>query len=150
VRAATPADVPAIVAMGARSQKALCQANARMWTPHPEAPARFGAWMHYSLNLTDRRIFVHGEHEFGGFVIAQPISPFHMPLTSRSEHLGLIDDFWASEFAQATGWRDFPNAKDLLASAEAEFIQRGRTSAMAICPGRMAIEAGPASRVRLS
>lgn len=134
VRAATPADVPSIVAMGARSPEALCQANAQMWTPHLDAPVRFGAWMHYSLTLQDRRIFVVGERDLGGFVIVQPISPFHLPLTSERENLGLIDDFWAPEFAQETGRRDVSTAKDLLASAEFEFIQRGRTSTMVICP----------------
>lgn len=134
VRAATPADVPAIVAMGARSQESLRKANAKMWKPNPDAPARFGAWMQYSLSLQDRRIFVIGERELGGFVIAQPTSPFHTPLALRSEHLGLIDDFWTPEFAQTDGSREFSTAKDLLASAEAEFVQRGRTSAMTICP----------------
>jgi hypothetical protein len=134
VRAATPLDVPAIVAMGAESQKALCKGNARMWTPHPDAPARFGAWMHYSLTSQDRRIFVAGERELGGFVIAQPTSPFHLPLASRSEHVGLIDDFWSSEFAEASDSREMPYARDLLASAEGEFVQRGRTSAMVVCP----------------
>lgn len=134
VRAATAADVPTIVAMGAESQRSLFKANARMWKPHADAPARFGAWMHYSLALQDRRIFVMGEREFGGFVIAQPINPFHMPLTAEREHLGLIDDFWASEFAEEIIGRDFSNARDLLVGAEAEFVQRGRTGAMAICP----------------
>ena len=126
VRAATAADVPAIVAMGARSQQVLAAANARMWTPHAEAPARFGAWMQYSLSLSDRRIFVRGEAERGGFVIAQPTSPFHVPLACSRAHVGLIDDFWAAGFGA--------DASDLLAAAECAFVQQGRTSAMAIAP----------------
>jgi hypothetical protein len=129
VRAASTADVPAIVAMGAEAQAALCQANAKMWTPHPDAPARFGAWMQYSLTLPDRRILVAGASKPSGFVIAQPVSAFHLPLTCEREHLGLIDDFWASAFATASS-----DAGDLLSAAEMEFVQRGRTSAMAICP----------------
>lgn len=134
VRVATAADVPAVVAMGARSQKSLFQANAKMWKPHPDAPTRFGAWMQYSLTLPDRRILVFGEGELDGFVIAQPTSPFHTPLAARSEHLGLIDDFWAPEFAPETEGQDASTAEDLLASAEVEFVRRGRTSAMVICP----------------
>ena len=134
VRAALPGDVPAIVAMGAEAQQALFRANAKMWKPHPEAPARFGAWMHYSLTLTDRRIFVSGEPESVGFVIAQPTSPFHLPLTSQREHLGLIDDFWAPAFAAAMERRESADAQDLLVAAQLEFVRRGRTSAMAICP----------------
>lgn len=126
VRAATAEDVPAIVAMGVRSQQVLAAANARMWTPHAEAPARFGAWMQYSLSLSDRRIFVCGEAERAGFVIAQPASPFHLPLACGREHLGLIDDFWAAAFGA--------DARDLLAAAEHAFVQQGRTSAMAIAP----------------
>jgi hypothetical protein len=126
VRAATAADVPAIVAMGACSQQALAAANAKMWTPHADAPARFGAWMHYSLTLADRRILVCGDGARGGFVIAQPVSPFHLPLACAREHVGLIDDFWAAAFAS--------DARDLLAAAECAFVQQRRTSAMAIAP----------------
>ena len=132
VRAATAADVPAIVAMGAASQEALFQANAQMWTPHPQARARFGAWMHYALTLPDRRIFVFGEGEPTGFAIAQPTSPLHLPLTSQPDHVGLIDDFWAPEFAPAPGGPT--GARDLLTAAELEFIARRRASIMTICP----------------
>jgi hypothetical protein len=134
VRAALPADVPAVVAMGAKAQQALFQANAKMWKPHPEAPARFGAWMHYSLSMADRRVFVFGDPEPTGFVIAQPTSPFHMPLASQRAHLGLIDDFWAPAFAEPVERREWTDARDLLVAAELEFIRRGRTSAIAICP----------------
>lgn len=131
VRAATAADIPAIVAMGAASQRSLSGANAAMWTPHPDAPARFGSWMQYSLTLADRRIFVASGHAQAGFVIAQPVSPFHLPLTSAREHVGLIDDFWAEAFAGAGGEAE---ARDLLTAAENEFAARGRSSAMIICP----------------
>ena len=133
VRVASSADIPAIVAMGGEAQKALYQANAEMWKPHPDAPARFGVWMQYSLTLADRRVLVFGAGEPCGFVIAQPVSAFHLPLTCARDHIGLIDDFWASAFAalEASALSD---ASALLAAAEAEFVRRGRTSAMAICP----------------
>jgi hypothetical protein len=131
VRPASPQDVPGIVALGARSQQSLCGANARMWTPHPEAPTRFGAWMQYSLTLPDRRIFVSGADPLDGFVIAQPPSQFHLPLTAPNDHLGLIDDFWSTEF-DAAQTPNQASAKDLLATAEHEFRVRGRTSAMVI------------------
>jgi len=130
VRAASPADVPAIVAMGVQAQKALHQANDRMWKPHPEAPQRFGAWMQYSLTLPDRRILVFDAEEPSGFVIAQPVSAFHLPMACGRDHIGLIDDFWASAFVSS----DASDASELLAAAEAEFVRRGRTSAMVICP----------------
>ena len=132
VRAAVPADVPAIVAMGAQSQQVLFAANPKMWTPHPDAPARFSAWMLFSLNLPDRRIFVSPEPERAGFVIAQPASPMRLPLTCKREHVGLVDDFWTPEFA-ATDKFGYSTARDLLTTAEQEFVQRGRTSAMVIC-----------------
>jgi hypothetical protein len=133
-RAASPADVPAIVAMGAAAQRALHHANAQMWKPHPDAPQRFGAWMQYSLTLPDRRILVHGASEPSGFVIAQPVSAFHLPLTCERDHIGLIDDFWAPEFGTETARRELASARALLIAAESEFVRRSRTSAMAICP----------------
>jgi hypothetical protein len=134
VRAATAADVPAIVAMGALSQRALHAANARMWTPHPEAPARFGLWMQHSLTLPDRRLFVSTAHDKAGFVITQPPSGFHLPLATAPGHLGLIDDFWADAFATPTPRDAAANAAALLTATENAFAERGRTSAMAICP----------------
>lgn len=133
VRPAAAPDVADIVAMSAKSQRALCEANAQMWKPHPDAPARFAAWMTYSLTLVDRRIFVSSEGDQGGFVIAQPVSPFHMPLSSARGHMGLIDDFWAASFA-ATEAANGSQARDLLNAAEIEFGRRGMTSAMLICP----------------
>jgi hypothetical protein len=134
VRAAAQADVPGIVALNARSQHALSQANARMWEPHPEAPARFGGWMQHSLTLSDRRIFVTSGRELAGFIIAQRVSPFHLPLTVSSAHLGLVDDFWATDFESTGDAVSSTVAKDLLAEAEAELARRGRTSAMVIVP----------------
>ena len=134
VREAVATDVPAIVEMGAQSQEALFQANAQMWKPHPEARARFGAWMHFALTLPDRCILVHGGHDGAGFVIAQPASAFHLPLTCDRERIGLIDDFWAQDFATAKEPQGATHAGDLLKAAELEFVARGRTSAMAICP----------------
>ncbi|MDZ4741027.1 MAG: GNAT family N-acetyltransferase [Alphaproteobacteria bacterium] len=134
VRAASSADIAAIVAMGGEAQNMLFQANAQMWKPHPEAPSRFSAWMHYSLTLPDRCIFIDDGHESAGFVIAQPVSSVHMPVASKRDHIGLIDDFWAPEFATATTGRVSTFASDLLAAAEFEFTRRGKTSAMAISP----------------
>jgi hypothetical protein len=133
VRAANADDVPTIVIMGARSQQELLRADARMWAPHPEAPTRFGLWMDYSLKLPDRCIFISAERNPKGFVIAQPASPFHMPLTSPSDHVGMIDDFWADEFAANCDWKPETTARDLLFSAEQEFTRRKRTTAMVIC-----------------
>jgi hypothetical protein len=133
VRVAAPADIPAIVAMGVEAQKALCEANAKMWKPHPDAPTRFGAWMQYSLRLPDRRILVFDAGEPSGFVIAQPASALHVPISCERSHIGLIDDFWASAFAAADALSS-SDASMLLCAAEAEFVRRGRTSTMAICP----------------
>jgi hypothetical protein len=129
-------DIPAIVALSARHRATLQQLNARFWTIHPEADRRFEGWMRYSLGLTDRDMIVAGRPgQISGYVIAQPITSLHLPAGHEIAHVGIIDDFYATDFAQvarlANGGR---NAAGLLASAEAAFARRGVQAALVVCP----------------
>ena len=132
VRSASADDVPSIVTLTTQSLASLQEANPKMWTPHPEAAPRFATWMNYSLTLPDRRIFVAEDRR--GFIIAQSPGAFHVPQTSPRDHLGLVDDFWSEDFTAPSPPRYSDRTMDLLSAAELEFVNRGRTTTMVICP----------------
>ena len=136
VRATTEADIPALVAFNREGRERLHEANPAFWTSHPDADARFALWMKLSLTMRDRAIFV-SQHEGrpSGFVIAQPASPIQVPITLDETKIGVIDDFHCTSFgASLRDSQDPAPARELLATAEATFTERGRTTAIAICP----------------
>lgn len=99
------------------------RANARFWTPHPQAAERFAAWMRHSLTLMDRDLLV-GERagQVSGFLVAQPAP---LPPAHDSASLSLIDD-WAAD-----DWETF---LALLTGADHVLARRGKTVIQAICP----------------
>ena len=93
VRAATIADMPAIVASSAVHRRILFDLNP-FWHPHPEADARSGGWMTCSLTLADRNMAVSDPHQQDGRLR-------HLPTRDRAAFSALtrhqnhrrIDDF---------------------------------------------------------
>jgi hypothetical protein len=136
VRLATAADVAGIVRLSADHRRTLFALNARFWPVHPDADSRFGAWMGYSLTLKDRDMFVAGAPgAVDGYVIAQPISPLHIPAGHDLRATGVIDDFYDGDFAGVAAVSgDGARALDLLAAAESAFARRGVKTALAVCP----------------
>ena len=136
VRTASETDIPALVAFNREGRARLHEANPAFWTSHLDAEARFGFWMKMSLTMRDRAIFV-SEHsgEPNGFLIAQPPSPIQVPIAFDETKIGVIDDFHCSSFGTSLKTaHDAGPAHDLLNAAEADFMKRGKSAAMAICP----------------
>lgn len=129
-RPATGADLPALVRLNRDGQESKRQANPRFWTPHPDAPARFGGWMRHALTLPDRDLLVNDANDAGeganGFVIAQPtgLPPAHDPAP-----VGTLDDLHADD------WATFST---LLEAAHQAFDKRGQQTVQAICPAAWA------------
>lgn len=143
-RPATSDDLSQICALGARARQMHCDANARMWTAHPDAEARFRMWMAHSLSLPDRTISVSpATGAISGFIVAQPAGPFQLPVTADGADIGLIDDFHVEAPGGSPAFWDSACAAALLAAAEDDFARRGKTCAMAICPagraGKLAV-----------
>lgn len=139
VRPATQQDVPGIVASSADNRQVLFDLDA-FWKPHPEADLRFGNWMRRSLTLKDRDMFVS---EFGrvveGYAIAQPATPLHFPSPHDITGVGVIDDFYHSDFANPTHLADDAQASlALLHAAETAFKARGTDAALIVCPAAWA------------
>ncbi|MBI1212450.1 MAG: hypothetical protein GC190_13380 [Alphaproteobacteria bacterium] len=135
-RPAIAEDVSVIVALNAEARARLREANALMWESHPDAAARFGAWMGYSLSLPDRTMIVAPKSgDVTGFVIAQPASPLQVPLAFERESVGLIDDFHCATFGTSL-MTPGPSAigSALLSAAERDLMERGKDRAVAICP----------------
>ncbi|MFQ6547671.1 hypothetical protein AADZ90_006910 [Aestuariibius sp. 2305UL40-4] len=135
VRPANAADVPAIVASSAENRQILFDLNA-FWKPHPDADARFGAWMEKSLTLPDRDMFVS---EVGdtvtGYAISQPATPLHFPPPHDISAIGVIDDYYHSDLADPERLQnDGGAAASLLQPAEAALQARGNTAALVVCP----------------
>lgn len=123
VRPATEADLPALVRLNAAAQEGKRRANPRFWTPHPEAPARFEAWMRRSMTLPDRDVLVHeGPGRVDGFVIPQPSG---LPPAHDAAGVGTLDDLAADE------WTTFD---PLLRAAHHALAARGYRTVQAICP----------------
>lgn len=140
VRKATEEDVPQIVELNRQAQDRKREASARFWTPHPEAPQRFQAWMGRSLTLADRDLLVLMEGtRVTGFAIAQPAN---LPPAHDGAHVGLLDDFHAHSFGGSLreGRGDHTGAASLLTSAEQTLRARGRTTVLAVCPAAWTIK----------
>jgi hypothetical protein len=135
IRMATEHDVPNLVAFNREVRDLLREANPDFWRSHPEAETRFGLWMKFSLTMRDRTIFVsHEDHSTTGFIIAQPASPIPLSIASE-ESVGVIDDFHCTTFGSSLTARADTRAGDaLVAAAETDFVRRGKTAAMAVCP----------------
>ncbi|WP_208354189.1 hypothetical protein [Pseudaestuariivita rosea] len=135
IRPAGKDDIPRLVEQSARHRAVLEQINI-FWKRHPEADARFDAWMHKSLTLTDRDMLVAGPaDDIRGYAIAQPASPLHFPPAHDLNQIGVIDDFFHANFAEITTLSaSGAEATDLLRQAEAAFARRDMQTAMIVCP----------------
>ncbi len=135
VRSAAAGDIGAIVALSAEHRRILAQLHEPFWRPHPEADARFGAWMTRSLGLEDRDMFVAGAAAVAGYAISQPITALHMPAGHSAAGVGIIDDFYHTALAdpEALG----PGREEairLLQTAEAARQARGDGAVFVVCP----------------
>ena len=139
VRNATEDDVPAIVASSSDNRQILFDLD-EFWKPHPEADVRFGSWMARSLTLTDRDMFVsEAEGDFEGYVISQPATPLHFPTPHDVGEIGVIDDYYHTDFENPTVLAHRGRAaSDLLQAAEAALDARGNTAALIVCPAAWA------------
>jgi hypothetical protein len=135
VRPATVGDVPGIVARSAENRRVLYDIEP-FWAIHPDADARFDAWMRRSLTLPDRDMIVMGEADaLEGYVIAQPASRLHFPPAHDITGTGVIDDFYHSDLADPAPLANGgPGATALLRAAEAAFAERGTGAAFVVCP----------------
>lgn len=135
VRPATKADVSGIVARSAENRRVLFEIDP-FWAIHPEADARFSAWMTRSLTLPDRDLLVVGPaDDLAGYVVAQPASRLHFPPAHDITGTGVIDDFYHLELADpATLAGGGADATTLLRAAEAAFVKRGIGAAFVVCP----------------
>jgi len=136
VRPAGPGDVPGIVRLSADHRSTLARLNPRFWPTRTDADSRFEGWMRYSLTLRDRDMFVAGAPgEVRGYVIAQPVSPLHVPAAHDIAATGLIDDFYDRDFADVPAVSGGgAEAAALLSAAESAFARRGVHAALVVCP----------------
>ena len=149
VRRATEDDLPGIVSRSARHRDALHRIDP-FWKPHPDADARFGAWMARSLTLSDREMFVTGDPaNVQGYVIAQPTTRLHFPPAHEIAGIGVIDDFHHAALEDIADLPQHPDAAvDFLRAAEASLAARGAGAAFVVCPagwtskGRAAAQRG--------
>lgn len=132
---AKEADVPGIVQRSAENRRILFDIDP-FWEIHPEADARFLAWMTRSLALRDRDILVMGPPEdLDGYVIAQPASRLHFPPAHDITGTGAIDDYYHRELADCvTLSNGGEGATALLRAAEIAFANRGMSAAFVVCP----------------
>lgn len=135
IRNATQEDVPAIVTSSAENRKILFDLNA-FWKPHPDADARFDAWMLKSLTLSDRDMFVcETEGDFEGYAISQPSTQLHFPAPHDISAVGFIDDYFHDDFSDPEALDgDGVAARDLLTAAEVALQNRGNEVALVVCP----------------
>ncbi|MGR3804869.1 hypothetical protein [Marinibacterium profundimaris] len=134
VRPATEADVPGIVARSALHRKNLIQIDP-FWETHPEADARFGAWMTRSLSLLDRDMRVIGPaDDLDGYVIAQPASRLHFPPAHDITGTGVIDDFHHRDLTDIATLDGGEGAAALIHAAEAALARRGMGADFVVCP----------------
>ena len=135
-RRAAAEDLPRIITLSAAHRRTLQMLNGRFWHSHPEADARFGTWMRYSLTLADRDMIVAGAPgRVQGYIIAQPIARFLIPIAHDISGVGVIDDFYAEAFSEVCG-QDLSGgeAAELLCAAESALAGRGFRSILAVCP----------------
>ncbi len=135
IRQAKAHDIPGIVARSAENRQCLYDIDV-FWEGHPEADARFSAWMTRSLTLRDRDMLVVGASEdLEGYVIAQPASRLHFPPAHDISGTGVIDDYFHRELADRTTLINRgENATALLRAAETAFARRGIGAALVVCP----------------
>jgi len=114
-------DLPAIAAASADRRAMLERLHPQFWQPHPDAAARFAAWMAKSLTLADRDMFVGG----GGYAISQPATRLHVPAAYRLDGIGIVDDFHAPDMARADA---------LFAAAEYARARREDRAMLVVCP----------------
>ncbi|MBQ2263607.1 MAG: hypothetical protein II336_19870 [Loktanella sp.] len=135
IRPATDADIAGIVAQSAVNRQVLCHIDA-FWDIHPQADARFAAWMTRSLTLRDRDMLVMGAPEtLEGYVIAQPASRLHFPPAHDISCTGVIDDYYHPDLADPeTLANTGADVATLLRAAEAAFADRGLKAAFVVCP----------------
>ncbi|SLN71921.1 hypothetical protein ROJ8625_03753 [Roseivivax jejudonensis] len=135
VRLANEADVPGIVARSAENRSVLFGIDP-FWAIHPEADARFDAWMRRSLTLPDRDMLVMGDAEkLEGYVIAQPASRLHFPPAHDITGTGVIDDFYHPDLAEPNALaNEGAGSMALLRAAEAAFAERSTGVTFVVCP----------------
>lgn len=136
VRKAVDGDVPAIVASSADNRQVLYDLNRLFWKPHTEADNRFGSWMTRSLTLTDRDMFVsESEEAFEGYAISQPATPLHFPTPHGIGGIGIIDDYYHTDFEDPNRLKDAGHsAAALLRAAEAAREACGDKAMLVVCP----------------
>jgi hypothetical protein len=135
VRPASAEDVPGIVKRSAEHRRTLARINPRFWHIHPEADGRFDAWMRRSLTLKDRDMLVAVEvDEVHGYIIAQPIAPLLVSAAHEIATVGVIDDFYDEDFADASVLSSGSSGDNLLAAAESAFVRRQIDSTLVVCP----------------
>ncbi|MBN7784898.1 hypothetical protein JYP51_08210 [Ponticoccus gilvus] len=156
IQPATQAHLPGIATRSAESRAVLHAIDA-FWEPHPEAATRFGAWMARSQGLTDRDMFVSTDPGAGvsGYVIAQPVTPLHVPPGHALSGLGIVDDWHHVDLADPARLAgDGGGARALLQQAETALATRGRDSALVVCPAgwlsKRAVLRGAGYRVALT
>ena len=135
IRPATEADIPGIVAHSAEKRRVLFEIDP-FWEIHPDADARFAAWMTRSLTLPDRDMLVMGPVDgIEGFVIAQPAARLHFPPAHDIAGTGVVDDYYHPEQVDPANLADgSAGATALLRAAEAAFANRGMHAAFVVCP----------------
>ncbi len=135
VRPARETDVPGIVARSAENRSVLFGIDP-FWAIHPEADARFDAWMRRSLTLPDRDMLVMGAAEnLEGYVIAQPASRLHFPPAHDITGTGVIDDFYHPDLAEPNALaNEGAGSMALLRAAEAALAERGTGVTFVVCP----------------
>jgi hypothetical protein len=70
-----------------------------------------------------------------GYIIAQPCSPLLMPVGHEVAPIGVIDDFYDEDFADAAVVANGGSSGEaLLAAAENAFRRRGVDSTLVVCP----------------
>lgn len=144
VRQATQADVAGIVSRSAQNRQALFAIDT-FWEIHPDADARFAAWMTRSLTLQDRDMMVLGSSDnLEGYVIAQPASRLHFPPAHDIKGVGVLDDFFHPDFADPASLSGTGGgANSLVRAAESAFARRGIDASFVVCP------AGWASKIEM-
>lgn len=139
IRPAVLDDIPGVVALSGQHRVIIAELNPRFWPTHPQADARFAAYMKISLKRTDRDFMVAGPSDaLAGYIIAQPASPLHVPAGHDLPRLGTIDDFYSTDFAEVASVAGTATSRALLAAAEAAFAGRGYSAAIAVCPAKWA------------
>ncbi|GGB15366.1 hypothetical protein [Allosediminivita pacifica] len=135
VRRATEADIPGIVARSAEHRDIL-HGLEDFWETHPDADARFGAWMKKSLTLADRDMFVAARGvEVDGYLVTQPATPLHFPYAHDIATTGFVDDFYHVALSDPGADPGIASAADgLFVRGETALNARGNAAMLIVCP----------------